>query len=88
MEGQEDFIKEKSLLEIEITARGHKCIFYPKFYCELNYTEFFWGAVECYTRLDSVPSLQSDVLPTSLGAGWKPMSTALTTGSRPLLRDR
>ena len=54
MEGQEDFIKEKSLLEIEITARGHKCIFYPKFYCELNYTEFFWGAVECHTRLDSV----------------------------------
>ena len=50
MEGQEDFIKERSLLEIEITARGHECIFYPKFHCELNYIEFFWGAVKRYTR--------------------------------------
>ena len=36
MEGKEDFIKEKSLLEIEIDARGHKCILYPKFHRELD----------------------------------------------------
>ena len=49
MEGQEDFI-EKSSLEIEIAARGHECISYPKFHCELNYIEFFWGVVKRYTR--------------------------------------
>ena len=42
MEGQEDFIKERSLLETEITAHRQECIFYPKSHCELNYIEFFW----------------------------------------------
>ena len=32
---------------MEITARGHECV---KFYCELNYIEFFWGAVKRYTE--------------------------------------
>jgi transposase len=50
MENQPDFLAEKSLLEIEITNRGHECIFYPKFHCELNYIEYFWGAVKRYTR--------------------------------------
>ena len=50
MEGQEDFVKERSLVEIEITARGHECIFYPKLHCKLNYIEFFWGAVKRCTR--------------------------------------
>ena len=50
MEDEEDIANERSLLEIEITARGHECIFYPKPYCELNYIDFFWGAVKRYTR--------------------------------------
>ncbi|KAF8243258.1 hypothetical protein K440DRAFT_530788, partial [Wilcoxina mikolae CBS 423.85] len=50
MESQPDFLAEKSLLEIEITKRGHECLFYPKFHCELNYIEFYWGAVKRYTR--------------------------------------
>ena len=49
-EDEEGFANEKSLLEIEITARGHECIFYPKSHCELSYIEFFWGAVKRYTR--------------------------------------
>ena len=32
------------------TARGYECIFYPEFHYELNYIEFFWGAVKRYTR--------------------------------------
>ena len=50
MEDEEDFASERSLLEIEITARGHECIFYPKFRCKLNHIEFFWGAVKRYSR--------------------------------------
>jgi transposase len=65
LENQPDFLNEKSLLEIEITARGHECIFYPKFHCELNYIEYFWAAVKRYTRENcnySFAELESTVL--------------------------
>ena len=48
--GLEGFPHGRSLLKIEISARGHECIFYLKSRCELNYIEFFWGAVKRYTR--------------------------------------
>ena len=47
---QEDFISQKSLLQEEIEKRGHKCIFYPKYHCELNFIEMYWGAAKRYTR--------------------------------------
>ena len=50
MEDKEDFANERSLFGIEITARGHQCIFYAKFHCELNYIEFFWDAAKGCTR--------------------------------------
>jgi hypothetical protein len=50
LESQPNFLAKKSLLEIEITRRGHECLFYPKFHCELNYIEFYWAAVKRYTR--------------------------------------
>jgi hypothetical protein len=31
-----------------IEAAGNMCIFLPKFHCELNFIEFFWGAVQRY----------------------------------------
>jgi hypothetical protein len=47
---QPDFISQKSQLQEEIEKRGHKCIFYPKYHCELNFIEMYWGAAKRYTR--------------------------------------
>ena len=33
---QEDFMNQVSMLEVLIKEAGHKCIFLPKFHCELN----------------------------------------------------
>jgi hypothetical protein len=33
---QDDFQEQESLLKIKIKARGHICMFLPKFHCELN----------------------------------------------------
>jgi hypothetical protein len=41
-----DFCAQKSQLEEYITLRGHICDFYPKFHCELNFIEQYWGAVK------------------------------------------
>src|SRR5215204_1485057 len=47
---QEDFKAQKSQLQEEIEKRDHKCIFYPKYHCELNYIEMYWGTAKRYTR--------------------------------------
>ncbi len=47
---QPDFIAQKSKLQNEIEKRRHKCIFYSKYHCELNYIEMYWDAVKRYTR--------------------------------------
>ena len=39
---QDDFHLQKSLLEQKITAKGHHCIFLPKFHCELNPIEMVY----------------------------------------------
>jgi len=36
-----DFFEQKSAIAMLIEDRGHKCIFIPKFYCELNAIERF-----------------------------------------------
>jgi len=38
-----DFFEQKSAIAMLIEDRGHKCIFIPKFYCELNAIEMYWG---------------------------------------------
>jgi hypothetical protein len=50
LELQPDFINQKPLIQEIIEARGHKVIFYPKFHCELNFIEMFWGAAKKYAR--------------------------------------
>ena len=43
---QADFCAEKPLLQTVIENAGHKCYFLPKFHCELNPIEMFWGWVK------------------------------------------
>jgi hypothetical protein len=40
---EEDFASEKPLLQLIIERAGHKCLFLPKFHCELNPIEMVWG---------------------------------------------
>ncbi|TFK91730.1 hypothetical protein K466DRAFT_482133 [Polyporus arcularius HHB13444] len=40
---QDDFVNQKSMLELVIEEAGHACIFLPKFHCELNPIEMYWG---------------------------------------------
>ncbi len=47
---QPDFVNQKSWLEEYITARGHICDFYPKYHCELNFIEQYWGAAKYWYR--------------------------------------
>jgi hypothetical protein len=43
---QPNFVAQKSQLQEQIVSRGHICDFYPKFHCELNFIEQYWGAVK------------------------------------------
>ncbi|KAJ7599763.1 hypothetical protein C8J56DRAFT_1072391 [Mycena floridula] len=64
MELQPDFIQQRSLVQEVIEARGHLCIFLPKFHCELNFIEFFWGAVKKYLRKNcdyTFPTLKANM---------------------------
>ena len=46
----DDFRDEKTLVEHFITEKGHKCLFLPKFHCELNPIERVWGQAKAYSR--------------------------------------
>jgi hypothetical protein len=50
MASQPDFLQQLPGIEELIMAAGHYCIFYPKFHCELNFIEMFWGAAKRYAR--------------------------------------
>lgn len=47
---QPDFQEQKSLVQEVVENAGHHCIILPKFHCELNFIEFYWGAVKRYLR--------------------------------------
>jgi hypothetical protein len=38
-----DFVEQKSQLEELAERRGHLAFFYPKYHCELNHIENYWG---------------------------------------------
>ena len=43
---QPDFTNNKAQLQELIENRGHLCDFYPKYHCELNFIEQYWGAAK------------------------------------------
>src|SRR6266542_6726992 len=45
---ESDFLAQKETIEELITKAGHKCIFYPKFHCKLNFIERYWGVSKKY----------------------------------------
>jgi hypothetical protein len=47
-----------------IKELGHLCIILPKFHCELNYIEYFWGVLKRYLRKHcdyTFPTLQANM---------------------------
>ena len=45
-----DFKGQKTILEDYIERRGHRCVFYPKFHCELSPIERVWCQSKRHTR--------------------------------------
>ena len=45
-----DFKAQQSRIAELIQARGHLCMFLPKFHCELNFIELYWCLAKWHTR--------------------------------------
>lgn len=58
---QPDFASQKPQLQEFIESRGHLCDFYPKYHCELNFIEQYWGAAKLQYRATSRSSTLRDM---------------------------
>lgn len=47
---QPNILAQKSTLQEAIEMRGHHSVFLPKFHCECNFIEYFWGETKRYAR--------------------------------------
>jgi hypothetical protein len=50
MATQPDFLAQRSGIQEAVEDAGHLFGFYPKFHCELNYIEMYWGAAKRFAR--------------------------------------
>ena len=62
---QPEFLEEKSILEdyVDEQGGGHNVLFLPKFHCQLNFIEMYWGALKYYCRYNCDYSFKT-LLPT------------------------
>lgn len=58
---QPDFVDVESLLETACKARGFRCLFLPKFHCELNFIEQCWGAAKREYRMFPPSTKEADL---------------------------
>ena len=63
-----DFQQQKTILEDRVERRGHICLFYPKFHCELSPIERVWCQSKQYTRAhaDGTITCLRDIVPEGL----------------------
>jgi hypothetical protein len=47
---QQDFLDQKEWLALTICEAGCSIDYYPKYHCEFNYIEMFWGAAKAWSR--------------------------------------
>jgi len=47
---QPDFPNQRGKLQEVLEAQGYSIAFYPKFHCELNWIEYYWGHAKRYAR--------------------------------------
>ena len=50
LSAQEDFKSTRSRLQEIVEDAGHIFILYPKFHCELNWIEYYWGRRKYFAR--------------------------------------
>ena len=58
---QPDLVQEKSLLEQLCEECGYTVLFLPKFHCELNFIEQFWGFAKCMYQKFPASSKEADL---------------------------
>ena len=61
LEYEPDFLEQRTVLEEIAAELGFKVLFLPKFHCELNFIEMFWGtrlthihARTCHTYIELI----------------------------------
>lgn len=50
LSAQSDFRDMRSRLQERVEDAGHISLFYPKFHCEPNWNEYYWGSYKHLTR--------------------------------------
>ena len=48
MANEPDFKAQRSHVEEEVKVNGHLVHFFPKYHCELNFIDYYWGAAKRY----------------------------------------